>query len=116
MNNIEDAFADIFATWDIRLPPDAVTLRQPGKISQRGWAIRYVFGEDHLDYYADHRMTNPRHVRIHSDGRIEHLEAPREMYSIAGDADERTRLQAKENFYAYNRRVYAKLRAKGLAD
>ena len=116
MNRIEAAFTDIFATWDIRLPPVAVTLRQPGKINKRGWAIRYVFGEDHLDFYADHRMTNPRHVRIHSDGQIKHLEAPREMYSIPRNADERTRLQAKEDFYAYNRGVYAKLEAKGLAD
>ena len=35
-----------------------------------------MFGEDYLDYYAEHRMTSPCHERIHSDGRWESLEAP----------------------------------------
>ena len=46
---------------------------------QAGWAISYVFGEDYLDYYAEHRMTNPRHVRIHAEGLCESLEAPQDM-------------------------------------
>ena len=76
MNNIDTAFAKMFESWNIHLPLNATTLKQPGKIVQAGWAIRYVFGEDYLDYYAEHRMTNPRHERIHSDGRCESLEAP----------------------------------------
>lgn len=116
MNNIDTTFAKIFDSWNIHLPPNATTLKRPGKITQAGWSIRYVFGEDYLDYYAVHRMTNPRHVRIHSDGRCESLEAPKEMYAIPRDADESTRQQAQEDFYAYNRKVYSELRAKGLAD
>ncbi len=116
MNKIEAAFAEIFANWDIQLPHDAVSQKQSGEIAQRGWWIRYVLREDYLDYYAEHRMTNPRHVRIHSDGRIEHLEAPMDGYVVPGDADESSRLRAEEEFYANNRRIYAKLREKGLVD
>jgi hypothetical protein len=32
------------------------------------WAIWYLFGEDerdeHLDYYASHRMTDDQHARV----------------------------------------------------
>ena len=116
MDNIETTFAKMFGNWNIQLSPNATTLKQPGKIMQAGWIIRYVFGSDHLDYYAEHRMTNPRHGRIHSDGRHESLEAPNEMYVIPSDADESARQQAKEDFYAHNRRVYSELKAKGLTD
>ena len=116
MTAFEAAFANVFARWDTHLPLQATTPKQPGKIVQRGWMIRYVFGGDHLDHYAEHRMTNPRHVRIHSDVRIEPLEAPMDMYVVPKDADERARRRAKENFHAYNRRIYAILRAKGLYD
>lgn len=116
MNNIDTAFAEMFASWSIHLPPDATALKQPGKIRQGGWSISYVFGEDYLDYYAEHRMTNPRHGRIHSDGRCESLESPRDMYVVSGDADESERKRAEENFYTHNRRVYSELRAKGLME
>ena len=116
MNEIEAAFARYFDNWDIQLPQDAAIERQPGKIVAKGWSIRYVFGEDYLDYFAEHRMTNPRHVRIHSDGRIEHLEAPMEFYAVPGDADEEARLKAREAYYEANRRIYSNLRAKGLVD
>ena len=116
MNAIERTFARTFDNWGMSLPPDATALRRPGKIVQAGWIIRYVFGEDHLDYYAVHRMTNPRHVRIHSDGRRESLEAPSEMYATPRGADERAQQKAREDFYEYNRRVHAELRAKELMD
>lgn len=116
MSSIEAVFAEYFGNWDIRLPPDAISLKQPGKIMKSGWIIRYVFGDGYLDFYAVHRMTNPRHVRIHSDGRCEWLEAAKDWYSYPGDADESTRRQAEEEYYAYNKRVYSELRAKGLAD
>ncbi len=116
MNNIEAAFAEDFGSWNIRLPPEATGLKQPGKITKAGWNIRYVFGEDYLDYYAEHRMTNPRHERIHSDGRREGLEAPSDMYVIPEGADESTLQRAQEEYYAYNRRIHSELRAKGLMD
>ncbi len=116
MNNIEKTFAKMFSTWNIQLPPNAVALKQPGEITQAGWFIRYVFGADYLDYYADHRMAGPSHGRIHPDGRHESLEAPQVMYVVPGDADESTRQKAEEEFYANNRRIHEELRAKGLVD
>ena len=102
MNEIERAFAETFAPWDIHLPQDEASLRKPGKIFKGGWMISYVFGEDYLDYFAEHRMTNPRHVRIQSDGRMENFEAPRHWYVAPRDGDEKTREEAQEEFYAYN--------------
>ena len=116
MDNIHRIFAKAFGNWDIHLPPDATTLKRPGRIKKAGWSISYVFGEDYLDYYAEHRMTNPRHMRIYADGRVEGMEAPRDGYAIPAGANEATEKQAEEAFYAHNRRVYAELRAKGLVD
>ena len=116
MDNIHGIFDKMFANWDIHLPPDATTLKRPGRISQAGWFISYVFGEDYLEYYAVHRMTNPRHGKIYADGRVEGLEAPREFIVIPAGADEAAERRAREDYYAYNRRVYAELRAKGLVD
>ncbi len=71
-----------------------------------GWFISYVFGNNYLDFYADHRMTNPRHNRIHTDGRIEALDTYLE-FNVVGK---------EEEFYAHNRKVGAILKAKGLID
>ena len=116
MDNIERIFAEWLANWNIRLPPDATTLKQPGRINKAGWFISWVFGEDYLEYYAEHRMTNPRHGRIYADGRVEGLEAPREFIVIPAGADEAAERKAREDYYAHNRRVYAELRARGLVD
>ena len=116
MATIQGVFDEMFANWDIRRPPDATTLKRPGRIRKAGWSISYVFEEDYLEYYAEHRMTNPRHARIYSDGRVEGLDAPREFIVIPAGADEAAEQQAREDYYAYNRRVYAELRAKGLVD
>ena len=116
MTNIEMTFAKTFETWDIKLPPDAVEQKRPGSIRKAGWNIRYVFGENSLDYYATHRMTNDRHVRIHSDGRSEYLEAPQDFFVLPKDGDEEAIAKAKEEYYARNRAVYRKLKEKGLTD
>ena len=67
---IEERFAEYFANWDIRLPEDATQLEEPGLIQEGGWTIRYVFDDDaggsYLEFYATHRMTNDRRVRIYS--------------------------------------------------
>lgn len=116
MTNIEEIFAEYFAHWGIKLPPDAIAMKQPGTIHKAGWTIRYVFYEDCLDYYATHRMTNERHVRIHADGHSESLDSRREFVVYPKDADEEARLKAKEDYQAHNQAVYAKLREKGLIE
>lgn len=74
---IKQYFDDYFSTWDIRLPKEDVANRARGKIVSKGWAIWYLFdkGErgEFLDFYAAHRMTNDRHMRIHENGTSEGL-------------------------------------------
>ena len=117
MEKIEEAFNRTFANWEIRLPPDAVASRQAGKIVQRGWTIWFLFVSDgdaeHLDYYASHRMTNDRHVRIHADGSEEDLEALSEFHVVPKGASPEEAEQAKSDFYARNRAVAKMLDEKG---
>ena len=65
--------------WNIRLPPENIRERHRGQINAQGWPIWFLFGKDddgeYLDYYAMHRMTNDRHIRLHADGREASLEA-----------------------------------------
>lgn len=114
MDNIVAYFNRYFANWGIELPQEAVACRQPGKIQQAGWSIRWVFGADgadeYLDFYAMHRMTNDLHERIHADGRTEALETQRDMRRASSDPEEDARLQ--EEYYAHNRRVSQELDAK----
>lgn len=119
MNEIEKIFNLHFANWDIQLPLEDIAQRRAGTIQKAGWTIRYLFGthedSEYLDYYAVHRMTNDRHVRIYADGRKEGLEMPREFIAYRKDADAEERGQAENEFRAHNSGVYEALRAKGFA-
>jgi hypothetical protein len=115
MKEIAARFNDAFSHWDIRLPKDAVERRQRGKIVKAGWAIWYMFGSDErgefLDYYASHRMTNDRHVRIYADGSTEALPAVSGLRLCSEDPEEDARLEAE--FYADNKRIAEMLEEKG---
>ena len=120
MNEIEEAFNRTFANWDIQLPAEAAASRSSGRLVKAGWTIEYLFGhegdKEHLDYYAVHRMTNDRHVRIHSDGQCETLETPLEFVVYPEGSDEAARQEAREAFYAHNRAVDERLREKGFGS
>ncbi len=109
------AFNRSFANWDICLPKSAVKARERGRIVERGWTIWYVCGSDdggeYLDYYASHRMTNDRHVRLHADGRSESLETVQDSYVLPKDPAKAE--QAKAKFRARNRAVRRMLDEKG---
>ena len=115
MDRIESEFNGDFAHWDICLPPEAIASRQAGRIVKNGWTVWFAFGSDdgaeYLDYYASHRMTNDRHVRLYADGRVEGLEAIGEMYVVPEDPSEAA--QAKADFHARNREVRRMLDEKG---
>ena len=114
---IEEEFGQDFATWGIRLPLDAIESRQRGRISKAGWTIWYLFGSDgdkeYLDYYAMHRMTSDRHVRIYSDGKRESLDAIDEFYVSPKDPEEAAK--AKAEFFARNKAVAKMLEDKGFS-
>lgn len=99
LSTIETAFAKDFSHWGITLPPENVRERRRGKIVAAGWAIWYLFGHDergeYLDYYASHRMTNDRHVRIYESGQVESLPAINSMRLASSDPEEDARLEAE---------------------
>ena len=115
MNEIKSQFDSAFSPWEISLPAEALATRSRGKIIKSGWAIWYLFGSDdkgeYLDYYASHRMTDDRHVRIYASG--ENLELPTIwMFCPASDdPNEDARLHAE--YLAENQRVAEMLQAKG---
>ena len=101
-------FARYFSHWEIELPLEAVIQRQRGKLFQAGWSVRWLFGVDgrgeYLDFYAVHRMTNDRHLRIHENGEVMALEALLEPFVPVG---------REKEYFAHNRRIGRMLRAKG---
>ena len=78
---LRQRFNRVFAHWRIELPGDAMSPGVVWLIVQRGWTIWTRFdigaedGRERLDYYAMHRMTNDRHVRLYADGVEEGLQA-----------------------------------------
>ena len=117
LENIDAIFASNFQHWDIRLPSDDVEARLRGKLHQAGWTIWYLFGtegdSEYLDYYAAHRMTNDRHVRIYSSGKTESLETPRDFSAFPADADEATCQRITDENQAHNRAIYQRLQERG---
>ncbi len=99
LRKIEAAFAEDFSHWGITLPPEDVRERRRGKILAAGWVIWYLFGSDergeYLDFYASHRMTDDRHVRLREDGETESLPAMRTMRPSSRDPQEDAKLEAE---------------------
>ena len=88
-------------------------------IVQRGWTIWTRFdigaedGRERLDYYAMHRMTNDRHVRLYADGEEEDLPAMAEGYVIPQGATVTEREEVRDKYFAYNQAVEKLLEEKG---
>ncbi len=115
MREIEERFRRTFAHWGITLPPEDVEARRRGKIVEGGWAIWYLFGEDgrggYLDYYASHRMTEDRRVRLREDGRAEPLPTIRRLRIASQGPEEDAQLKAQ--YLEHNLRVGRMLKKKG---
>jgi hypothetical protein len=108
---IREAFAAYFKDFDIALPD--VIPASGGLIRQAGWNIRYTFGQDFLELYAMHRLTNDRHLKISEDGTVETLAtvSPGAMFNpeIPGDR-ERAEREQKDS----DDRLITELKQKGL--
>jgi hypothetical protein len=115
MEKILSTFKETFSHWEIQLPAGSVANRSSGKIMKAGWCIWYLFGSDengdYLDYYASHRMTDDRHVRIHIDGTCESLPAIETFRLCSEDPLEDKRLD--DEFTSNNKKVSEMLQAKG---
>jgi len=77
---IADAFNRYFANFNIRVEAGEVRVGSRRDIRTRGWRITFRVmpddaGSPSLEFYATHRMTNDRHVRIWADGHVEELDA-----------------------------------------
>ncbi len=108
-------FDQRFGRWGIRLPDHAHGDDFRGRIVHAGWDIWYCAGIDeqgeYLDFYAIHRMTNDRHVRLRSNGASINLPAIRDMRRGSFDPDEDRMLE--DAYRNEVRTIHAMLRAKG---
>ena len=110
-----------FARWELELPFDAMSPGVVRLVVQRGWTIWTRFdidpedGREHLDYYAMHRMTNDRHVRLYADGEEESLPAMGWAYGYSEGASETEKEVARAKYHAHNQAVEKLLQEKGFA-
>jgi hypothetical protein len=118
MELILKSFRDYFGN-KIEIPNE---LGMSGTIDDlnSGWFIKYVLntledGKQYLDFTADHRMTNPRHHRITSDGEVEFLEMYQEGFSYNSEILGNYEIQ-QEKYYEHNRNVSRILIKKGLMN
>ena len=108
-----------FVRWGIQLPVDAMSPGVVWIITQRGWTIWTRFdigsedGRERLDYYAVHRMTNDRHVRLYADGDEEDLPAMMDGYVTLPGATVAEREAALDQHFAHNQTVEKLLEQKG---
>ena len=117
MENIKNSFDKSFSNWDIKLPVDNLEKRKRGSIYYKGWIINYCFGiengKNYMDYYAQHRMTDPSHERIYEDGTKKSLSHMQIGYNIIPNDPLQTSKNEKE-MYEYNRKHFDELKLKGL--
>jgi hypothetical protein len=93
-------------------------LPERGEVRAAGWTIKFVRGTDAdgapcLDFFAQNRMTNSRHVRVLASGEIVALESYRDaiVFNDETGDDWGKALQARDE---HNKRVTEALEAKGL--
>ena len=113
LSAIRASFQTYFEQPDLVLPSD---IPAKGKLSEGGWHVEYLLdktedGEPFLDFFAENRQTNSRHVRIHADGSTEALENYQTALVFPEGEDDWDR--AAETRAIHNQRVTEILRAKG---
>jgi len=115
MQQAFDEFNRTFALWDISLSQEDLEPGATYQLSKRGWAIWLRLDADeageYLDYYASHRMTNDRHVRLRPGGSGENLPALEEGRLGSSDPIEDARL--KQEFLQRQRETARLLDEKG---
>jgi len=108
MDKIKECFEKRFSKLGINLPIEEYEKRENGSIQLKGWIIKYCFGieneKEYMDYYANHRMTDPDHSRIYDDGTKVYLNNVRIGFKIVPDDPEQTKRNEDEMF-EHNRKV-----------
>jgi len=112
---MQDIFSKHFAHWQITLPEENVRKKERGYIQKAGWLIQFCFGKDekgeYLDYYAAHRMTDDRHVRIYENGKEIDLPALMSFRRVSENPEEDQKLE--EEYFRHNRETARMLIDKG---
>jgi hypothetical protein len=115
LDGIATQFKNYFLKWEIAIPPTSVVFGGAGKLYQKGWSIRYLISRDldgpYLDFYACHRMTNDRHVRLRDNKKPEYFEAYFDLRNTSDEPNEDKRLLAE--YHEKNRRIAEILASKG---
>lgn len=115
MEAMQDIFSKHFAHWQITLPEENVRKKERGYIQKAGWLIQFCFGKDekgeYLDYYAAHRMTDDRHVRIYENGKEIDLPALMSFRRVSENPEEDQKLE--EEYFRHNRETARMLIDKG---
>lgn len=111
MLKVKEVFDERFRKWGIRLPDEDLQQRRRGKIQKDGWNINYHFGsedgEEYIEYFASHRMTNDTLNRIYEDGTTKLVGYCQEFY-LADNP------QAEEEYQEHNRNFYSRVEELGL--
>jgi hypothetical protein len=115
---IVDAFNGYFVNFPIRIEVSDVAVGTRRGIAERGWRITYRVDPDDggfpsLEFYATHRMTNDRHVRIWADGHVEELDAIHEFFGFDPKVPG-SKAAAEAEYLRHNRAIAEQLRARGL--
>ena len=116
LNLIRRTFADYFKGDGLELPTSLETDKNY-TLDDYAWTVHFLLKKTgnsyYLDFYCYHRMTNSRHHRIWTDGRLESLENYWEFgYVVYENDPERTERERKEKIDE-NQKVSEILKAKG---
>lgn len=115
MDRIKQTFEEQYSEWDLVLPEKNFKNKKAGFIQKNGWLVQYCFGQEdnkeYMDIYAEHRMTNPCHIRIYDNGDIKELSHYQIAYAI--DKDEKITQKNKAKLEEHNRKIAEELIEKG---
>jgi hypothetical protein len=115
---IAEAFNRYFGQFGIRIVSEDAAVGTRRSIGAKGWRIQYCVDADDsglpsLEYYAQHRMTNDRHVLIWADGYRQHLEAMEDFITYDPNIPG-AREAAHQARREHDRAVEKQLRARGI--
>jgi hypothetical protein len=115
---IVDGFNAYFRKFGIRIPAADVMVGGHGRIAKRGWLIAYRIdpddaGKPSLEFYATHRMTDDRHLRIRADGDFERLRTIHGGYGYKPEVPG-SEEAARDAYLRHNREVVKELLGRGL--
>jgi hypothetical protein len=115
MDKIRESFAAYFEGFGLQLP-DPVPAQ--GYIWEKEWSITYVVipdehGQPCLEFVANNRFTNSRHIRILSTGETIPLDTIEDSFTYNPDVPG-DREAAEARMLAHNEAVMADLTEKGL--